>query len=181
MKLDFTFFDLDVLMGSISLGDHAEHEGYIAELESLDFCREDQARDAIRKWLLPEFEISRGCTTVGHQRTKLALRVVLSRWGFLPHGPALPGVDDGRSSNKTVQEVFMAQRRFYMWLWDELFHEPFSPLARTDDLLERTDDAFANAPNNPEFWAEPRYRSLEHWDQLIRSDAWRENWPPRLT
>jgi hypothetical protein len=106
------------------------------------------------------------------------LRVVLSRWGFLPHGPSLPGIDSGPSARQGPQEIYTLWRQFYLLLWDELFHEPFERIADTEGLQERIDSAFVNAPGQPERWGTPQYRSLTYWDDLLRTHAWRENWPP---
>jgi hypothetical protein len=179
MDQDFTFFDVNSLMDFVSLSDRADHEGYLAELERLDFSQEAQARAAIRKWLVPEFEDWQGRTLVGRQRVMAALRVALSRWGFMPHVPELPGIDEGRPPYRPVQRTLALKRQFYVWVWEELFDEPFVRIAATDSLRERTDEAFVNAPNNPELWRLPQYRSLSHWDQVLRSNAWRENWPPQ--
>jgi hypothetical protein len=179
MEKDFTFIDVDSLVEFVSLSDRAEHEGYLGELEGLDFSQEEKAREAIRKWLVPIFEATRGRTPVGRQRVMVALQVAMSRWGFMPYVSDLPGIDEERPPYRPMQQTFDLKRRFYAWLWDELFHEPFVRLASTDDLRERSDDAFVNAPNNPELWGTPRYRSLTHWDELLRTDAWRENWPPK--
>ena len=179
MEQDFTFFDVESLMEFVGLGDRAEHEGYLAELERLDFSQEEQARSAICKWLLPEFDSSQGRTPVGRQRVMTALQVALSRWGFMPCVSDLPGIDEVRPPYRLARQTLALKRQFYEWLWDELFHEPFVRIASTDDLRERSDDAFVNAPNNPELWGSPRYRSLTHWDALLRTDTWRENWPPK--
>lgn len=179
MTHDFTFSDIDSLMEFVTFSDRAEHEGYLAELEQLDFSHEDLAREAIRKWLVPEFESGRGRTAMGYQRTKFALQVALSRWGFMPGASDLPGIDEVRPPYRwTSQEALVLKRQFYEWLWDELFHEPLTRIANTDALSERADVSFANAPNNPELWEAPSYRSLTHWDALLRTDAWRQNWPP---
>jgi len=178
MEQDFTFFDVDSLMEFISLGDRPEHEGYTAELERLDFSQEQQARGAIREWLVPIFDASRGRTPVGRQRVMTALRVAMSRWGFMPGVPDLPGIDERHPPYRQEQQTIALKRQFYGWLWDELFHEPFVRIVGTDSLRERSDEAFVNTPNNPELWGVPRYRPLTHWDELLRTHAWRENWPP---
>ena len=108
-----------------------------------------------------------------------SLRVVLSRWGYLPHGPALPGIDSGSGFSREPQEVFTLRRKFYRLLWDDLFHEPFERIADTEAIMERTDSAFVNAPGQPERWGMPQYRSLTYWDEVLRTDVWRENWPPK--
>ncbi|MDH4134412.1 MAG: hypothetical protein OEV31_06450, partial [Gammaproteobacteria bacterium] len=77
------------------------------------------------------------------------------------------------------QEIYALWRQFYRLLWDELFHEPFERIVNTDALQERNDSAFVNAPSQPERWGAPQYRSLTYWDTLLRTDAWRENWPPK--
>ena len=109
---------------------------------------------------------------------RIALQVAISRWGFLPHGPTLPGIDGGSAVQRNPQEIYALWRQFYRLLWDELFHEPFEPLADTDSLQERYDSTFVNAPGQPERWGVPQYRSLTYWDALLRTNAWRENWPP---
>ena len=177
MQQDFTLLDASSLMEHVGLSDRSEHEGYLDELEQFDFSQEQQARAAIRKWLVPAFETGRGSTSTGRRRVREAFRVALSLWGFVPHGPGLPGVDEDRPPYRPEQHTYALTRNFYAWVWDELFHEPFDPMPATDSLSERDDDSFVNAPNNPEQWGTPRYRSITHWDQVLRTDAWRENWP----
>lgn len=179
MEHDFTLFDAHSLMEYVGFSDLAEHEGYLEELERLDFSHEEQARSAIQKWLVPAFVAGRGRTSIGRYRVRQAFLVALSRWGFVPHGPGLPGIDENRPPYRSIQQTYALLRKFYSWIWDELFHEPFVRIPTTDSLHERDDDSFANAPNNPELWGVPRYRSLTHWDELLRTNAWRENWPPQ--
>lgn len=178
MKQDFTFFDVESLLEFISLGDRPEHEGYFSDLEQLDFSQEEQARAAIRRWLLPEFERSQGQTAVGRRRVRTALRVAISRWGLVPCTSDLPGIDQVHPPYRPKQQTLALKRQFSRWLWDELFHAPFGRIANTDDLQERADDTFVNAPNNPELWGPPRYRSLTHWDALLRIKEWPDKWPP---
>jgi hypothetical protein len=180
MDDDFTLFDAHALMEYVGFSDRTEHEGYRNELERLDFSREDQARSAIRKWLVPAFEAGNGQTPIGRRRLKTAFRVALSRWGFIPHGPGLPGIDEDIPPYRPMQETFALERKFYSWVWDELFHDPFIPISDTDGLCERSDDSFANSPNNPQLWSEPTYRPLSQWDSVLGTDAWRENWPSPL-
>jgi len=170
MENQFTLFDIDSLMDFIGLTERVEHEGYLNDLECMDFRREDQARDAIRKWLLPVFENWQGRSEIGRNRVKVSLRVIISRWGFLPCGPDLPGIDNEAPPFRPIVETISLQRQFYLWLWDELFHEPFSPFSETDCFQERTDQSFVNAPNDPEEWGTPRFRDLSHWDAMIRTD-----------
>jgi len=175
---DFTVSDLANLMENFGL--HAEHEGYLEQLELLDLSSEKDALHAIREWLVPSYQEYWARTSSGQDRMREALRAVLSRWGFLPHGPSLPGIDSGTVSSRGPQEIYALWRQFYRLLWDELFHEPFKQIANTDVLQERNDSAFVNAPGQPERWgAAPQYRSLTHWDALLRTDDWRENWPPK--
>jgi hypothetical protein len=172
---DFTVSDLANLMENFGL--HAEHEGYLEQLELLDLSIEKDARHAIREWLVPPYQEYWARTSSGQARMRESLRVVLSRWGFLPHGPSLPGIDSGPASREP-QQIYAQWREFYRLLWEELFHEPFERIANTDVLQERNDSAFVNAPGQPERWGTPQYRPLTYWDQLLRTDAWRENWPP---
>lgn len=174
---DFTVSDLADLMENFGL--HAEHEGYLEQLELLDLSTERDARYAIREWLLPAYQEDWGRTTSGQARMCESLRVVLSRWGFLPHGPSLPGIDSGRPERPEPKEIYARSRQFYRLLWDELFHEPFERIADTEALQERVDIPFVRAPGQPERWGAPQYRSLTYWDALLRTDAWRENWPPK--
>ncbi len=175
-RSDFTLSDLFALLDFI--GERAEQEGYEDELNALDLSNPDQARHAIRTWLLPVYLRTWTSTECSRTRLKTSLRVVLSRWGFLPHGPSLPGIDSGPASREP-QQIYAQWREFYRLLWDELFHEPFERIADTDVLQERNDSAFVNAPGQPERWGTPQYRPLTYWDQLLRTDAWRENWPPK--
>lgn len=174
---DFTVSDVANLMENFSL--HAEHEGYLEQLELLDLSTEREAHDAIQQWLLPAYQEYWERTPSGQIRMRESLRIVLSRWGFLPHGPALPGIDSGSSSSREPLKIFALRRKFYRLLWDDLLHEPFERIADTESFMERTDSAFVNAPGQPERWGMPQYRSLTYWDELLRTDAWRENWPPK--
>jgi hypothetical protein len=166
---DFTVSDVANLMENFGL--HAEHEGYLEQLELLDLSTEEHARQAIQKWLLPPYQEYWGRTSTGRVRMRTTLRVVLSRWGFLPHGPSLPGIDSGPSARPNPQEIYTLWRQFYLLLWDELFHEPFHRIADTEGLQERIDSAFVNAPGQPERWGTPQYRSLTYWDDLLRTHA----------
>jgi hypothetical protein len=174
---DFTVSDVANLLENF--GEHADHEGYLEQLQSLDLSTTKDARHAIQQWLLPAYLEDWGRTSSGQIRLRESLRVVLSRWGFLPHGPKLPGIDSGVAPSRQPQENFALRRRFYLLLWDELFHEPFECIANTDAVQERIDSAFVNAPGLPERWGAPQYRSLTYWDQLLCTDAWREGWPPK--
>lgn len=178
MTNDFTLFDAHTLLEHVGFSDRAEHEGYLRELESLDYSNEDQARLAIRKWLLPAFNAWSGQTEIGRRRVRLAFRVALSRWGFVPHGPGFPGIEEECPPYRSPQETYRRLRQFHLWVWDELFQEPFVPLPDMDSLLERDDVDFANAPNDPSAWGAPHYRPITYWDGVLRTDAWRENWPP---
>jgi hypothetical protein len=173
---DFTVSDVANLMENFGL--HAEHEGYLEQLELLDLSKEKDARQAIQQWLLPRYQEYWGRTSSGRTRMRKALRVVLSRWGFLPHGPSLPGIDSGLAARQDPQEIYALWRQFYLLLWDELFQEPLDRTADTERLQERTDSVFVNAPDQPERWGVPTYRSLSYWDDLLCTHAWRENWPP---
>jgi hypothetical protein len=174
---DFTVIDLANLMQNFGL--HAEHEGYLEQLELLDLSIERDARCAIREWLLPAYQEYWGRTSAGRTRMRESLRVALSRWGFLPHGPSLPGIDGGVTSSRQQQEIYTLSRQFYMLLWDELFHEPFDRIGDTEEFQERIDSTYVNAPGQPERWGAPQYRPLSYWDELLRTHAWRENWPPK--
>jgi hypothetical protein len=174
---DFTLSDLANLMENFGL--HAEHEGYLEQLELLDLSTEKDARHAIREWLVPPYQEYWAWTSLGPTRMRESLRVVLSRWGFLPHGPSLPGIDSGSAPNRDPHETYALWRQFYLLLWEELFHEPFERLVDTDVLQERNDSAFVNAPGQPDRWGAPQYRPLTYWDDLLRTDTWRENWPPK--
>jgi len=174
---DFTVSDLADLMENFGL--HAEHEGYLDQLELLDLSTEKDARYAIREWLVPPYQEYWARTDSGQTRMRDSVRVALSRWGFLPHGPSLPGIDSNSGASREPQQVYTLWRRFYSLLWDELFHEPFERLADTELLQERNDIAFVRAPCQPERWGPPQYRPLTYWDDLLRTDAWRENWPPK--
>ncbi len=176
---DFTVSDVANLMENFGL--HAEHEGYLEQLELLDLSTELDSCHAIREWLLPAYQEYWEQSPSGRVRMRESLRVVLSRWGFLPHGPSLPGIDDGAATQRGAQEIHALWRQFYRLLWEELFHEPFERLADTDGLQERIDSAFVNAPGHPERWGTPQYRSLTYWDDVLRTDTWRENWPPLQT
>jgi hypothetical protein len=173
---DFTVIDVANLMQNFGL--HAEHQGYLEKLELLDLSTEKDARHAIKQWLLPAFQEYWGKTVSGQVRMRESLRVALSRWGFLPHGPSLPGIDSCLLLVREPQDIYTQWRQFYRLLWDELFHEPFELVANTDTLQERIDSAFVNAPGQPERWGTPQYRPLTYWDELLRADAWRENWMP---
>lgn len=174
---DFTVVDLANLMENFGL--HAEHEGYLDQLELLDLSTEKDARRAIREWLVPPYREYWERTSSGQARMRRSLRVVLSRWGFLPHGPSLPGIDSGVALSREPQEIYALWRQFYRLLWEELFHEPFERITDTETLNERIDIPFVRAPGQPERWGDaPQYRSLTYWDELLHTHAWRENWPP---
>jgi hypothetical protein len=102
----------------------------------------------------------RAQTSSGQLRIRELLRVVLSRWGFLPHGPSLPVIDSNSSAEHDVQGMHIRQRQFYRLLWDELFQEPFVRMADTNALRERIDSVFVNAPGQPERWGPLQYRNL---------------------
>lgn len=172
---DFTISDVANLMENF--GQHAEHEGYLEELEALDLSTEKDARHAIRQWLLPAYQQYWQRTASGQVRMRDSLQVVLSRWGFLPHGPSLPGIDSGSAPSRTAQETYALSRKFYRLLWSELFDEPLERITDTDALEERIDSAFVNAPGQSERWGAPQYRSLTYWDQLLHTDEWRRDWP----
>ena len=174
---DFTLSDLFALLDFI--GERSEGEDYEDELNALDLSNVSQARYAIRTWLLPVYLRTWTSSESSRARLKSALRVVLSRWGFLPHGPSLPGIDSGSAPGREPQEIYTLWRQFYRLVWDELFHERFERIADTETLQERNDSAFVNAPSQPERWGAPQYRPLTYWDALLRTDAWRENWPPK--
>ncbi len=178
MHCYFTLFDAESLMDYVGLSDRTEHEGYLSELIRLDFSQDDQARKAIQKWLLPKFEMGCGSTSCGRQRVRDAFRVALSRWGFVPLGASLPGIDEDRPPYRPVQVTYALTRKFYGLVWDELFHEPFERIEDTESLLERIDMEFINSPNHPERWGDPKFRSLSQWDEMLGTDAWREGWPP---
>lgn len=170
---DFTLSDLGGLMANF--GPHAEHEGYLDELEALDLSTDPDARHAIRTWLLPAYQAHWGRTATGRERMQTSLRVVLSRWGFLPIGPTLPGIDDDASVARLgLQETCARRRRFYRLVWDELVQAPFERIADTDVLRERFDIPFVGAPGLPEQWGVPQYRSLDYWDDLLGTTDWRQ-------
>ena len=175
MNNDFTFVDIETLLMTVSLSEHAEHYGYLENLIQLDYSKEDQARYAIRRWLIPEYQLDHGRTEIGRERVKLALRVALSRWGRVYHGDALPGID---TQQRTPCDQIKAEHQFFMWLWEELFAEPFVPLGRTDDYLERTDLAFTNAIDAPERWGTSRLAPISRYDSWLNSNAWRPAWAP---
>lgn len=174
---DFTVSDVANLMENFGL--HAEHGGYLDQLELLDLSKERDARHAIREWLIPPYKEYWARSNSAQTRMRESLRIVLSRWGFLPHGPSLPGIDSGSTQSRQPQEIYALWRQFYRLLWDELFHEPFERIADTDLLQERNDSGFVNAPDRPERWSTPQYRPLAYWDSLLRTESWRENWPPK--
>ena len=173
---DFTVIDVAALMENF--GSHAEHEGYLEQLEKLNLSDETDARQAIQEWLVPAFNAEYGRTKSGQERMRESLRVVISRWGFLPHGPWLPGINLNIVGSSEPAEIYSRARRFYRLLWDELFHEPLEPITDTDTLRERSDIPFDRAPGQPERWGSaPQYRSLTYWDEMLIANAWRENWP----
>lgn len=176
-RSDFTLSDLFALLDFI--GERSEGEDYEDELNALNLSNPDQARYAIRAWLLPVYLRTWTGKESSRTRMKNALRVALSRWGFLPHGPSLPGIDGGVTSSRQQQEIYTLSRQFYMLLWDELFHEPFDRIGDTEEFQERIDSTYVNAPGQPERWGAPQYRPLSYWDELLRTHAWRENWPPK--
>lgn len=173
MTSDFTLFDIHPLLDYIGFSDRVEHEGYFAELERMDFSQEEQARAAIRKWLLPAFANGIGRTESGRMRAMTAFRVALSRWGFVASGPDLPGIFQSSPPYRPQADTLRMLRNFYSWVWDELFHEPFVPIAGTDALLERIDATFAGTPHSPSPWGTPAYRPLTYWDDLIPEKDWR--------
>lgn len=173
---DFTLSDLFALLDYI--GERSEEEGYGDQLNALNLSDPDHARHAIQAWLVPVYRRTWISTESSRKRLRTALQVSLSRWGFLPHGPSLPGIDTGASAPDEPQEIYALWRQFYQLLWDELFHEPLEYFSNTAALQERIDIAFLNSPGQPKLWGAPQYRSLTYWDQLLGTDAWRENWPP---
>ena len=58
MNNDFTFVDMETLLMTVSLSEHAEHYGYLEKLIQMDYSKEDQARYAIRRWLLRNLKIA---------------------------------------------------------------------------------------------------------------------------
>jgi len=179
MDTDFSFLDIFELLSFVSFDECVEHEGYLDQLLALDFSKECDARFAIRKWLVPVFEDGRGRTEIGRQRVRNALRVAMSRWGFLPLEAAFPGIDDLNAPDRSAPEIFMLKRQFFRWLWDELFHEPYVTIPIEDGTLERTDSNFVNAPNRPELWGDATFRPVAFYDRNIFSDTWRKNWPQK--
>lgn len=173
--IDFTLSDLAGLMENF--GSHAEHEGHLEELEQLDLSTDQDAQHAIRQWLLPAYQADWGRTATGRDRMKASLRVVMSRWGFLPIGPTLPGIDDDASAGRDLQETYALMRGFYRVLWDELYHAPLDRIAETDALRERVDISFVGAPGLPQRWGLPQYRSLTYWDDLLGTRDWRRDLP----
>lgn len=179
MTQEFTFRDIACILDFVTLSELAEHDQIYDILATLDFTDEAQARMALRRWLLPVYHQWTGRTAVGRARTKIALKVAMSRWGFLPYGSDLPGIDEFQAPYRSEVEYFSLKRQFFRWVWDELFHEPFMPLQNTDSLLERSDTSFINAPNDPQRWGPPTYRSLRHWDEYLRNEVWRWSWPAK--
>lgn len=168
MTTQFTFNDLMLLIDRVAIGDFSEHEGYSQKLMTLNFQEEADGRNAIREWLIPEYKRCAGRTEIGRQRVREALTVAVSRWGFLPYFPNLPGIEEDDPPYRPVESTFSMLRQFHLWLWDELFHEPFIPLSNTDGLNERIDTSFTNSPNDPEDWGDPEYRALSYWDREMR-------------
>ena len=164
MEVQFSFNDLMQLIDRVAIGDWSEHERYSNDLIRLNFHQEEDSRGAIRKWLLPEYERCAGRTEIGRARVKEALTVAISRWGFLPYFPNLPGIDED-PPYRPIESTFSMLRQFYRWLWDECFHEPFVPKKDTEGLHERIDTSFTNAPNDPTQWGVPKYRPLSYWDR----------------
>ena len=64
----------------------------------------------------------------------------------------LSGIDD----KPTIEEFDKAFNQFLLWLWDEWFHEPFTP-AELSNYRTRTDFEFVNFPHVPEMWKMPKY------------------------
>lgn len=153
---DFDLTDIGGVLVCLNYSD-AEDLGYADELVTYDFSDENQAREAIRRWVLDDFKFSFR-TDSAVERLKVALRVAMSVWGFYPAGPSLNGVEDSD---------YPKIRQFYLWLWDELFHEPFQSLENLSDYeQERCDVDFANALNR-EPPPNPKYRGIEYYDELI--------------
>jgi hypothetical protein len=171
--IDFTLSDIHRLVDCVGFGDQTEHEGLTEKLEALDYKRETDARSAIRIWLLPTYKNYFEGNSEAIARFRYAFQVVLTRWGFLPHASSLPGIDELNASDEMR---YPALRQFYLWLWDEIFHSDVVGLESTKDLEERIDSDFINFPKNPEYWGTAKYRSLQHWDDILQSAAWHEGW-----
>lgn len=178
MKSDFSVRAARHVMEYIGYGDYNEHYGHIADLEELDLSKEEVARPAIRKWLLPEFNRIYAHTSLARENIKRSFQVCLSRWGFVPDTVGLPGLTDNVPQERSVKESYRLERLFYTWVWDELFQEPFDCIKDTGNLLERADFDFTNHPTNPELWHNPAYRSIGHWDIMAGPHCW-DDWPPQ--
>lgn len=136
----------------------AEHYCYIDELNGLDLTREDQARYAIRKWLLHDLNLHFKDTDAGKSLRKESCRYCLTKeigWGNV----WLPGIDgDANFKPYSMEHWKREMQKFYLLLWSELFlGEPYKP-AELSQYRQRVDDNFVNFPHMPELWGEPVYK-----------------------
>ena len=134
------------------LSDTLEHYGEDEEYYALDLSKEKDARFAIRKWL------ARGWRNQERSIYKESLRYLITLKGkdlsgkYLDGNYNLSGIDD----KPTIEEFDKAFNQFLLWLWDEWFHEPFTP-AELSNYRTRTDFEFVNFPHVPEMCKMPKY------------------------
>ena len=150
------------LLGNFDI-ETAEYYGYDDELWDLDFKKKEDAIYAIKKWVKPEIDDEKVRLPYRYFYAKEGLRYLITKGKSLNSRNDLPGFT-GIIASSSIETYIFYEKQFYIWLWETLFEEPFTP-ADLSQYKIRIDKSFKDNPNNPELWGEPVYMSEEEIDK----------------